>query len=421
MADPDIWTKGLEVSKGAVRCIPASLLQRQRNSENDNDGEDEESGDDERMLSPITSKRSPNTDKKPPLRQSLQKMYKEMKEYTSTSSTVSDSDDSRESQDSSSSKPKRSSIISKLLQDLAISPMLRPQKNRSANIEPLSLGGPPPKGKVKDRTPIGKYKKTCMSINEPNTKLCEKYGACLPKIIGKGATSCVRILIAESSSGRILYAVKEFRKRKKNEATKEYMKKMTSEFCISSSLHHEHVVETVDLVVDEQHQWCEVMEYCPGGTLWDLLKENQLESQDVNCCFKQLIEGVEYIHSMGVAHRDLKPGILVLTAENILFDCNGKLKISDFGASDVVRCPGMSIPHLSKGVCGSMPYIAPEEFEGCEYDGQEVDIWAIGVIYYAMTYLGLPWYSLLIQASRNGQRPKLPAIPLVSQRPIPRY
>ena len=39
---------------------------------------------------------------------------------------------------------------------------------------------------------------------------------------------------------------------------------MAAEFCISSSLHHENVVETLDLVVDDNHTWCEVMEYCSG-------------------------------------------------------------------------------------------------------------------------------------------------------------
>lgn len=56
-----------------------------------------------------------------------------------------------------------------------------------------------------------------------------------------------------------IYAVKEFRKRHKNESEKEYVKRLTSEFCISSSLHHVNIVETVDLVLDEKKQWCEVM------------------------------------------------------------------------------------------------------------------------------------------------------------------
>lgn len=88
---------------------------------------------------------------------------------------------------------------------------------------------------------------------------------------------------------------------------------------------------------------------------------------------------------MGVAHRDLKP-------ENLLFDDCGHLKITDFGVSDVFKTAFDRMPHLSRGVCGSEPYIAPEEFDMVEYDAREVDIWAAGVIYYAMTHSGLPWY-----------------------------
>jgi len=110
--------------------------------------------------------------------------------------------------------------------------------------------------------------------------LLKKYGACEKTAIGKGATAVVRLAHKWDKSTEKLYAVKvcsscckygarsevrlqEFRKRRKNETEKEYVKKLTSEFCISSTLHHPNIVETVDLVQDENHHWCEVMEYCP--------------------------------------------------------------------------------------------------------------------------------------------------------------
>ena len=46
------------------------------------------------------------------------------------------------------------------------------------------------------------------------------------------------------------------------------MKKLTAEFCTSSTLHHVNIVKTVDLVQDENQHWCEIMEFCPGGDLW---------------------------------------------------------------------------------------------------------------------------------------------------------
>ncbi|KAI1294063.1 serine/threonine-protein kinase HAL4/sat4 [Mortierella claussenii] len=222
---------------------------------------------------------------------------------------------------------------------------------------------------------------------KPDCTLLKKYGLCDKGNIGQGATAVVRLahkLSDEEESGEKLFAVKEFRKRRKDETEKEYVKKLTSEFCISSTLHHENIVETVDLVQDEQHHWCEVMEYCCGGDLYNSIKQGHMSRIEIDCCFKQLIHGVAYLHSMGVAHRDIKP-------ENLLLDGQGRLKITDFGVSDVFRMCWEKSPHLSKGLCGSEPYIAPEEFKNKEYDARRVDVWACGIVYYCMVYQGIPF------------------------------
>ncbi|KAI9189631.1 hypothetical protein H9P43_001064 [Blastocladiella emersonii ATCC 22665] len=268
----------------------------------------------------------------------------------------------------------------------------------------------------------------------------EKYGKCEKGCIGKGATAVVRIAHkprgspapgAKSPSGHSLtgptavssgassaassaehlplagadaaaaavaaaagsatgkdgdqcYAIKEFRRRRKHESERDYIKKVTAEFCISSSLHHVNVVQTLDLIQDEHHHWCEVMEYCPGGDLFSVIQGGRMSTDEINCCFKQLLSGVEYLHQNGVAHRDLKP-------ENLLLDESGRLKITDFGVSEVFKMCWESRPHLSEGICGSAPYIAPEVFTEPRYDARELDVWACGIIFYAMTYHGIPW------------------------------
>ncbi|ORZ30940.1 kinase-like domain-containing protein [Catenaria anguillulae PL171] len=218
--------------------------------------------------------------------------------------------------------------------------------------------------------------------------LADKYGVCEKTCIGKGATAVVRLVhkpCATTGEERV-YAVKEFRRRRKNESEREYIKKLTSEFCISSSLHHINVVETIDLIQDENAHWCEVMEYCAGGDLYSVIKGGKMSREEMYCCWKQLIFGVHYLHENGVAHRDIKP-------ENLLLDHEGHLKITDFGVSEVFKICWETEPHLSKGICGSEPYIAPEEFEGGEYDAREVDVWACGIVLYAMVYSGIPWRS----------------------------
>ncbi|CAD6892514.1 unnamed protein product [Tilletia laevis] len=214
--------------------------------------------------------------------------------------------------------------------------------------------------------------------------LLKKYGVCEKAAIGKGATAVVRLAHKWDRSTERLYAVKEFRKRRKNESEKDYVKKLTSEFCISSTLHHMNVVETVDLVQDENRHWCEVMEYCPGGDLYAAIKRGGMSQGEVECCFKQLVNGIAYLHSMGVAHRDIKP-------ENLLLDAFGHVKITDFGVSDVFRMCWEKNTHYSKGLCGSEPYIAPEQFEQKEYDARLVDVWAAGVVFYCMQFQELPW------------------------------
>lgn len=209
--------------------------------------------------------------------------------------------------------------------------------------------------------------------------LVEKYGKC-QEVVGRGAFGIVRISHkVDPKDSRIeqLYAVKEFRRRPQ-ETTKKYQKRLTSEFCISSSLRHPNVIHTLDLLQDAKGDYCEVMEYCAGGDLYTLiLAAGKLEVAEADCLFKQLMRGVEYMHEMGVAHRDLKP-------ENLLLTTRGALKITDFGNGECFRMAWEDEAHMTAGLCGSAPYIAPEEYTDKEFDPRAVDVWATGVIYMAM-------------------------------------
>ena len=215
----------------------------------------------------------------------------------------------------------------------------------------------------------------------PNSaaNLIEKYGKC-QEIVGRGAFGIVRISHKpdpSDSKNELLYAVKEFRKRPQ-ETPKKYQKRLTSEFCISSSLRHPNVIHTLDLLQDAKGDYCEVMEYCAGGDLYTLvLAAGTLSVPEADCYFKQLMRGVEYMHEMGVAHRDLKP-------ENLLLTTHGALKITDFGNGECFRMAWEKEAHMTAGLCGSAPYIAPEEYQGGEFDPRAVDVWATGVIYMAM-------------------------------------
>ncbi|KAH8193510.1 hypothetical protein TruAng_012324 [Truncatella angustata] len=207
--------------------------------------------------------------------------------------------------------------------------------------------------------------------------LIDKYGKC-QEVVGRGAFGIVRISHKKvENGGEKLFAVKEFRRRPE-ETEKKYSKRLTAEFCISSSLRHPNVIHTLDLLKDSKGDYCEVMEFCSGGDLYTLvLAAGKLEVQEADCYFKQMMRGVEYMHEMGVAHRDMKP-------ENLLLTSHGALKITDFGNGECFRMAWENDAHMVSGLCGSAPYIAPEEYIDREFDARAVDVWACGVIYMAM-------------------------------------
>jgi protein-serine/threonine kinase len=209
--------------------------------------------------------------------------------------------------------------------------------------------------------------------------LVQKYGKC-QEVVGRGAFGIVRIAHKTDpadSKHEQLYAVKEFRRRPQ-EDQKKYSKRLNSEFCISSSLRHPNVIHTLDLLADAKGDYCEVMEFCAGGDLYSLvLAAGKLEVAEADCYFLQLMRGVEYIHEMGVAHRDLKP-------ENLLLTTHGAIKITDFGNGECFRMAWETEAHMTAGLCGSAPYIAPEEYVEREFDPRPLDVWACGVIYMAM-------------------------------------
>ena len=88
--------------------------------------------------------------------------------------------------------------------------------------------------------------------------------------------------------------------------------------------------------------------------------------------FKQVVSGIEYCHARCITHRDIK-------LENVLLNAEMNVKIIDFGFS---TC----IPNDKriKIFCGTPSYMAPEIVNKTEYCGPPADIWALGILLYAM-------------------------------------
>ncbi|ORZ15312.1 kinase-like domain-containing protein [Absidia repens] len=251
---------------------------------------------------------------------------------------------------------------------------------------------------------------------QSETCLHEKYGDA-DQFIGKGSFGTVRLVKTRDSSNNTLrsstntstpakkasspppqpsqqqqqhntlYAVKEIKK-SPNETNKSYVNRVTEEFLIASKLMHPNIVACVDLLPLQSHSdtYCQVMEYCNAGDLYEHIAhiKGPLHYIEALCFFKQLVHGVHYLHTNGLAHRDIKP-------ENLLLTSDGCLKISDFGAADYFLDKDKHILG-STGVCGSQPYIAPEEFDNSgPYDARKVDVWSCGIVFLVMRKGGLAW------------------------------
>ncbi|KAF2188195.1 Pkinase-domain-containing protein [Zopfia rhizophila CBS 207.26] len=231
--------------------------------------------------------------------------------------------------------------------------------------------------------------------------LQSKYGK-FGKVLGSGAGGSVRLM--KRSSDGVTFAVKQFRARHSYETEKEYNKKVTAEFCIGSTLHHGNIIETMDLV-NEKGNYYVVMEYAPFD-LFAIVMTGKMSREEISCATLQILNGVTYLHSMGLAHRDLK-------LDNVVVNEHGIMKIIDFGSAAVFRYPFENDVVLASGIVGSDPYLAPEVYDLSKYDPQPTDIWSLAIIFCCMTLRRFPWkaprlsdnsYKLFVSPPNDGPK-----------------
>ena len=129
-----------------------------------------------------------------------------------------------------------------------------------------------------------------------------------------------------------------------------------------------------------------VMEYCPGGELFDKIasQKDQVfnESEAANIMMK-LLRAINHCHAWGVTHRDIKP-------ENIMYGDDGEIKLIDFGLSKVLEEKQNKGGRSLNTIAGTLAYMAPEVITE-HYDPKHCDIWSLGVLMYLMVSGYLPF------------------------------
>ncbi|XP_062372289.1 maternal embryonic leucine zipper kinase isoform X1 [Sardina pilchardus] len=147
------------------------------------------------------------------------------------------------------------------------------------------------------------------------------------------------------------------------------------------NLSHQHVCRLYH-VMETNSKIYMVLEYCPGGELFDyIIAKDRLSEEETRVFFRQIVSALAYVHSKGYAHRDLKP-------ENLLIDEDHNLKLIDFG---LCAKPKGGLGDELMTCCGSPAYAAPELIQGKAYIGSEADVWSMGVLLYALMCGYLPF------------------------------
>ena len=134
-------------------------------------------------------------------------------------------------------------------------------------------------------------------------------------------------------------------------------------------LRHPNIVEILDVVETNNHLNI-VMQYLDGISLGSYLKShcNKIPEKMCKRIFRELTKALLYMHSMKIAHRDIK-------LENIILDESLSPKFIDFGFSTCIEAD-----KKIKIFCGTPSYMAPQVIQRKEYRGETADIWALGVL-----------------------------------------
>jgi hypothetical protein len=145
------------------------------------------------------------------------------------------------------------------------------------------------------------------------------------------------------------------------------------------------IYEYEEALVDGQRLAYLVMPYLRGGTLRERIDEykgqaRHFELSTIASYISQIADALSYAHSLGVIHRDIKPG-------NLLFHQDGRLLLSDFGIVRLIAMPSLT---TAGSFLGTAEYASPEQVSAAELDPRS-DIYSLGIILFELLTLHVPF------------------------------
>jgi serine/threonine protein kinase len=149
--------------------------------------------------------------------------------------------------------------------------------------------------------------------------------------------------------------------------------------------------------------FCIVMEFVDGWTLSDMMKEQGLlKLEKTVAIFKQMLLAFDFAHRMGIIHRDIKPGNIMLTRDD-------RVKVTDFGLAKIQQSSAGATVTVGK-IMGTIPYMSPEQAKGLGDIDNRSDIYSLGMTFYEALVGRLPFTAdmsdlAILQAKVEGNIP----------------
>ncbi|XP_028972041.1 mitogen-activated protein kinase kinase kinase 22 isoform X2 [Esox lucius] len=224
------------------------------------------------------------------------------------------------------------------------------------------------------------------------------------KLLGRGAFGEV-YLCYDADTGREL-AAKQVPFDPDCQETSKEVNALECEIQLLKNLHHERIVQYYGSTRDlEQRKLTIFVEFMPGGSIKDQLKSYGALTEKVTRRYtRQILQGVFYLHSNMIVHRDIK-------GANILRDSSGNVKLGDFGASKRIQTICMSGTGI-KSVTGTPYWMSPEVINGEGY-GRKADVWSVACTVVEMLTQKPPWaeYEAMAAIFKIATQPTKPLLP----------
>uniref|UniRef100_A0A3B3CKV7 Mitogen-activated protein kinase kinase kinase 3 n=1 Tax=Oryzias melastigma TaxID=30732 RepID=A0A3B3CKV7_ORYME len=224
------------------------------------------------------------------------------------------------------------------------------------------------------------------------------------KLLGQGAFGLV-YLCYDVDTGREL-AAKQVQFDPESPETSKEVSALECEIQLLKNLHHERIVQYYGCLRDHSEKTLTIfMEYMPGGSVKDQLKAYGALTENVTRKYtRQILEGMSYLHSNMIVHRDIK-------GANILRDSAGNVKLGDFGASKRLQTICMSGTGI-RSVTGTPYWMSPEVISGEGY-GRKADVWSLGCTVVEMLTEKPPWaeYEAMAAIFKIATQPTNPLLP----------